>query len=137
MMGGVYMRGRLWTGVFILLIGVVLLLKVSNVIPPEWSWVYTWPVFLIALGMFIGLRHGFRGITWLILMLLGGAFLADHMYPDMELRRYTWPFILIILGLFFIFRPRGRWHWEVGEKKNNPDTPANPIADTSADSKED
>lgn len=142
MMGGVYMKGRMWTGVFILLIGVVLLLKVSNVIPPEWSWIYTWPVFLIALGMFIGIRHGFRGVSWAILMLIGGAFLLDRIYPDMEMRRYTWPAVLIIMGLFFILRPRGRWHWEAGQKKTVADNPTNPtdpnpITDTSADSKED
>lgn len=142
MMGGIYTRGRMWTGVFILLIGIILLLKVSNIIPPEWSWIYTWPVFLIALGAFIGLRHTFHGITWLILILIGGAFLADHLYPGYQLHRYTWPFVLILLGLFFIFRPRGHWHWEAwDEKKSFPDPGTSQDTqmntDTTADSKDD
>ena len=109
-MGGMYVHGRAWTGFFILIIGIIALLKVSNVIPPEWSWIYTWPVFLIGLGLFIGIRHGFHGISWLILILIGSVFLADRVYPNIEMHRYTWPIVLISLGLFFIFRPHRRWH---------------------------
>ena len=137
-MGGVHMRGNVWTGIFILLIGVVALFKVLYVIPPEWNWLYTWPVFLIALGLFIGVRHHFHGISWLILILIGGAFLVDHMYPDFEMHRFTWPIVLIILGIFFIFRPRRRWHWEAGEKKNSADMPSDPLINPeTTDSKED
>ena len=139
-MGGVYVKGRMWTGIFILLIGIVALFKVAYIIPPEWSWIYTWPVFLIALGLFIGIRHRFHGISWFILMLIGGAFLYDHLYPDINMQRYTWPIVLIVLGLFYILRPKGRWYWQVGEKKNSPlaDTPADPIINPEAtDSKED
>ena len=138
MMAGVHTRGSKWTGVFILLIGVVLLLKAALIPLPYWF--FSWPMFLIALGVFIGLRHGFRGITWLILMLIGGAFLADHIYPDIYMRRYTWPLVLIILGIFFIFRPRRRWHWELGEKKSSSDSdmPTDPVINPEAtDSKED
>ncbi len=129
MTGGMYSHGRIWTGLFILIIGVIALLKVSNIIPPGWSWIYTWPVFLIGLGLFIGIRHRFFGYTWLILMLIGGAFLVDHLNPDMEMHRYTWPAILIVLGLFFIFRPHRRWHWEEDEKKNSSDSglPPDPV----------
>lgn len=122
MMGGVYMKGRLWTGVFILLIGIVALLKASNAILPEWNWIYSWPMFLIALGLFIGIRHGFHGISWLILLIIGGLFLADRIDSTLIPRNYTWPIILIVVGLFFIFRPRGRWHWELDVKKKSADS---------------
>jgi predicted membrane protein len=133
-----YTKGRVWTGVFILLIGIAALLKAASVPLPYWA--FSWHMILIALGIFIGIRHGFRGISWLILMLIGGAFLADRMYPDMEMRRYTWPVMLIVLGLFFIFRPRRRWHWESGEKKTTADSgmPHDPILNPDAtDSQED
>ena len=139
MMGGMYVYGRAWTGFFILIIGIIALLKVSNVIPPEWSWIYTWPVFLIGLGLFIGIRHGFHGISWLILILIGSVFLADRVYPNIEMHRYTWPIVLISLGLFFIFRPHRRWHGDYDEKKNTagtgiPTDPAiNPDASDSSD----
>jgi predicted membrane protein len=124
MMDGAHMRGYGWTGVLLLLIGIAALLKAALVPLPYW--LFTWPMLLIVVGIFVGIRHGFRGISWLIMILIGGAFLADHIYPDFEMRRYTWPVILIILGLFFIFRPRRRWHYDMGEKKN-------PVSGTSPD----
>lgn len=120
----VHAKGSIWTGVFILVIGIAALLKASVTDIPDW--VFSWPTFLIALGFFIGLRHGFRGATWFVLMLIGGAFLYDHLNPDFSLRRYMWPMVMIAIGLFFIMRPRRRgWdHWY--EKKNTGIPDSNP-----------
>ena len=109
-------NSSIWTGLFIILIGVAALVKATVTDLPDW--IFSWPSFLILLGFFIGIRHGFRGGAWFILMLVGGVFLYDHMNPDISVRRYIWPMALIVLGLFFIFRPRRRnWqHW--AEKKN-------------------
>ena len=63
---------HIWTGVFILLIGVAALVKASVTDLPDW--VFSWQMFLIVLGFFIGLKHRFRGGAWFILMLVGGAF---------------------------------------------------------------
>ena len=110
-------QGHVWTGVFILLIGIGALLKATLTDFPDW--VFSWEALLIAIGFFLGLRHNFRGAAWFILILVGGAFLLDDVYPDMEMRRYTWPLVLILVGLFFIFRPRRRWQWSSDEKKTN------------------
>ena len=120
MMGGSPNRSSgVWTGVFILLIGVAALLKASM---PEFpDWVFTWPMLLIALGFFSGIKHGFRGAFWLILMLVGGAFLAGHINPDLEMRRYIWPIVFIIIGLFLIVAPRRRFvRCGYEKKKNDP-----------------
>jgi predicted membrane protein len=108
-------RGSVWTGVFILLIGIAALIKVSVFDLPEW--LFGWQTFLIALGLFIGFRHGFRGASWLILILIGSIFLARDIYPELDLRRYTWPVVLIILGVFLVLRPRRHGRWDE-EKKN-------------------
>jgi predicted membrane protein len=114
--GAMHRKGSIWTGIFILLIGVAALIKVSNTGMPDW--VFSWPSFLIVLGLFIGIRHDFRGGAWFILMLVGGAFMYDRLNPEISMHRYVWPMILIAVGLSFIFRPRRRsWqHWS--EKKN-------------------
>ena len=126
MMDGSHMRGYGWTGVLLLLIGIVLLLKAALVPIPYW--LYSWPMLLIVIGFFVGIRHGFRGMSWLIMILIGGAFLADHIYPDIEMRRFTWPAILIFLGLIFILRPRRRMHCDPDEKKNPASgMPADPV----------
>lgn len=141
MMGGGNISGRAWTGIFILLIGVVALLKVTNVLPPELNWLNTWPMFLIALGLFIGIRHNFRGGSWFVLLLIGGAFLAKYNFFNHEdIGPYIWPLILIVLGIFFIFRPHQSCNFRGNEKKNSTasDIPSDPLLNPPvSDSKED
>ena len=96
-----------WTGVFIVLIGIAALVRVSN--PDLPAWVLSWKTFLIALGLFIGIKHRFNGGAWFILILVGGGFLIGDLYPDIPVRRYVWPVILIVVGAFMILRPRRKW----------------------------
>jgi predicted membrane protein len=102
-------HGHIWTGLFILLVGAAALLKASITDLPDW--LFSWQSFLIALGIFIGFKHGFRGAAWLILIMVGTAFLMRDLYPELAIRRYIWPFILIVIGAVIIIRPR-RKSWE-------------------------
>jgi predicted membrane protein len=105
----------MWTGIFILLVGLAALLKAAVTNFPDW--VFSWQTLLIALGMFIGLRHNFRGGAWFVLILIGGIFLINDIYPEFSFRRYMWPVALIVVGLFIIMQ-RSRWKG-VGEKKTS------------------
>lgn len=125
-------HSRVWTGIFILLIGVAALLRTS--FPQYFSWLFTWEMLLIALGLFIGVRHNFRGIAWFILILIGGIFLANRYY-DAFTFRYIWPLVLIVVGLFIITKPRNRWRPDP-EKKIDGQPDETPTDDT-AFSKED
>ncbi|MBS1621177.1 MAG: hypothetical protein JSS80_06020 [Bacteroidetes bacterium] len=118
-MGGMSTGGRVWTGIFILIIGVIALMKAALVPMPDW--VFSWKMLLIAIGVYIGIRHGFRDMAWLVLIIIGGVFLVSDLYPYIEMRRYTWPVLLIILGIVFILRPRNRWGWACSKKKS-PDS---------------
>lgn len=100
-------KGHIMTGVFILLIGVAALVRVS--VPDLHPLLFSWQSFLIALGLFIGIRHGFKGAAWLILVLVGTAFILRDLYPDLAIRRYIWPSIFIVIGAILIFRPRRSW----------------------------
>ncbi len=132
-------NSHIWTGVFILIIGAAALVKASVTDLPDW--VFSWKMFLIVLGFFIGLKHGFRGGAWFILMLVGGVFLYTDIYPDVNIRRYIWPVALIAVGAFLILRPRGRNRWltQDGQKKSpdNSGIAEATIVDESHDSKED
>jgi predicted membrane protein len=110
--GGVGGRQHIWTGAFLLLIGAAALVKALVTDIPDW--VFGWQTFLIVLGLFVGIRHRFRGGGWFILIVIGGLFLIRDVYPDLAIRRYIWPSIMILLGAFIILRPRRPWH----EKKN-------------------
>jgi predicted membrane protein len=108
-------RSTVWTGIFILLVGVAALIKATAPGVPEW--VFSWPTFLLAFGFFIGIRHNFRGGAWFMMMVIGLVFLLERLIPDFHARQYMWPMALIVVGLFFIFRPlRRSMHWS--EKKN-------------------
>lgn len=107
-----------WTGVFILLIGLAALIKVS--VPDLPYWLFNWKTFLIALGLFIGLKHSFKGSAWIILMLVGGVFLFRDFYPELPIRQYIWPSILVVVGALMILRPkRSPWECSDNKKKSN------------------
>ena len=78
-------RGRMWTGFFILALGVLLLLKTANILLFPY-WFFTWPVLMIFIGLFLGFRHGFRGAVWLMLIIIGSLSLADHIDPTLQLK---------------------------------------------------
>ena len=104
--GGNAEKGRIWVGVFLLAIGGLFLARASGVYFP--TWFFTWPVFLIGIGIMLGIKHGFRNIGWIFPILIGSVFLVDKLSPDINLRPYLWPLILISAGLFIILRPKGR-----------------------------
>lgn len=97
-------KGHIWAGTLLLAIGGLLFTRAIGV--PYPGWLFTWPVLLIAIGLFIGLRHGFKMGGWVIPILVGGIFLADRFLPGVSLRPFIAPAIIIFIGLFFIFRPK-------------------------------
>lgn len=108
-------RSGAWTGIFILVIGVAALLKASLTDFPDW--LFSWQMLLIALGFFVGVRHNFHGVAWFVLILIGGIFLINEIYPELSFRRYMWPLALIVVGLFITARHQRKRPWEDGEKK--------------------
>jgi hypothetical protein len=113
-------------GLFLLMVGVVLLTAKMGVffLP---GWVFSWPMLLIALGLFLGFKHSFQKPSWLVLIVIGGVFLLDnHFLIDFNLKRYFWPILIIGLGIWLIMKPKKRNPWEnqVGAGTTRPeDTP--------------
>lgn len=93
---------NLWIGVLFLIIGGAFMLRYMDLGIP--SWVFSWKILLIAIGLFIGMKEGFRGPTWIILIAIGSFFLLDNVFPDMDLKRLILPFIFIAIGLSLVFR---------------------------------
>ncbi|MDQ3681923.1 MAG: DUF5668 domain-containing protein, partial [Bacteroidota bacterium] len=99
-------RGHIWAGFFLLVIGAFLLMRAGGVFLPDW--LFTWPVLLIAIGIFIGLKHQFRQPGWIIPILIGVIFFIDRQLPGINMRPFIAPIIIITIGLFFILRPKFR-----------------------------
>src|SRR5580658_2872912 len=114
--------GSIWAGLFLLLVGGVLLLDQLGFPLPDY--LFNWHVLLIAIGLFLGLRHSFRGGAWLILIAIGGVYMIQDYYPNIELHRFIWPGVLILAGFMFILRPRRhfrdqwRHEWKEDWKQN-------------------
>jgi predicted membrane protein len=104
--------GKVAGGLVLVVIGLALLAAKTGVFFfPHWF--FTWQMFLIALGLFLGFRHSFQKPGWLVLVVIGGVFLIDdYFFFDFSLRRYFWPILIIGLGLWLMLRPRRRSHWE-------------------------
>jgi predicted membrane protein len=100
-------HSRVWPGLLILAAGGLLLAREMSADIPDW--LFSWPVLIIAIGIIIGIQHGFRNIAWLVLIGVGAFFLLSSQLPDLRLHRYLYPIMLMLLGLFFIFRRRNEW----------------------------
>jgi predicted membrane protein len=115
--------GRKWAGVILLIVGGLIFIKQMGIVFFP-GWLFSWPMILIVIGIFVGVKHKFRGPGWLIMLIIGGIFLWDREVDGVNLRPFLAPAIIIAIGLSMILRPRRRFY----NKKNwgnNPMTPEN------------
>lgn len=109
---------RIPTGLLLLVIGFLLLAyKMGAPIP---DWIFSWPMILIVIGLFIGVKSKFENPGAFIMILIGGVFLAEKTIPGIDFRNYLVPVILIGLGLIFILRPKNT-HSKKSRFKNQYD----------------
>lgn len=95
---------RIWSGLFLLAAGFLLL--ASKMGAPIPSWIFTWPVLLIVIGLFVGIKSKFHNPGSFIMILIGAIFFADQSIPGIDFHIYIVPAILIGIGVMFLLRPR-------------------------------
>ncbi len=100
-------RGKksITTGILIIAGGVLLLLHKMNINIP--SWIVSWQMLLIGIGLSIGISTNFRKPASWILMVIGSFFLLNEfiLYP-VQIRQYFWPVLIIIVGIVVLLRPK-------------------------------
>jgi predicted membrane protein len=101
-------NSRIMAGLFVILIGAAFLLREMS-FPFFPHWLFTWPMILIAVGIYTGLKHDFRGAGWLIMLVIGGIFLTDEANFGFDMHRFLVPAIIIAVGFMIIVRPGRRW----------------------------
>lgn len=94
--------GRILGGIVIVTVGAVLFAHKAGVAFPEW--LFTWPMIVIAVGIYSGARHSFRNFQWLIPVAIGGLFLADRIIEGFTIGHFMWPIIIIAIGLGMMLR---------------------------------
>lgn len=115
---------RVWSGLILLIIGAVFLLRNFGINVPDW--VFSWPTLLILIGLVIGFKRKFHGGGWLIMVLVGGYFNLQNVI-DFNMTQYYIGAGFIILGLFVIFKPvsprKKRWEKRFEDFKQAGCTP--------------
>ncbi|HMO60847.1 MAG TPA: DUF5668 domain-containing protein [Ferruginibacter sp.] len=99
-------NGRIVAGLILVGVGALLLLRNTGyaLFP---SWLFSWPMILILIGIYSGVKHNFRNSTWIILLVIGGFFLVERVAPEMHIRPYIWPAAIIVAGAVLLLRPKG------------------------------
>jgi predicted membrane protein len=113
-------RGKVTGGLILIGLGSIFLAKELGLLIPEW--LLSWPVLLIVIGFYIGVKHQFQKNSWLVLVLLGFAFLLRNFFPIYDVSSYILPVILIIVGIYVLIKPKNncynnRMKWKYNDQQ--------------------
>jgi predicted membrane protein len=119
----------------LLIAGAVLLIRQveGDLIP---YWLFTWPMILVVVGLFVGIQTRFRDFGWLILMGIGAFFLADKVFPDYDAGRFIIPVVVCVIGFTLLMAPgkkkrfRKRDHEKALYYKDADENPTQSKSDT-------
>lgn len=102
------MRGRIFVGIILVILGIGLLMDRTGVIPFSQLISTYWPVILIIIGIneLFSSEHSFAPGTALVL--IGTFFLLKRLdVLPIDIGKYFWPVLLMLVGLLIIFgRPK-------------------------------
>jgi len=91
--------------------GILIFLKQAGYIVLP-SWAIIWPSIMIITGIFLAVTQGFKDMNWMVLVIIGGVFLTNSLFPALQLRQYIVPIILVSVGLSIVF-------WSIANKKTS------------------
>lgn len=114
--------GRRWGGLIIFITGMFLLLQQLQLPVP--SWVLSWPMYLVVLGVLLCISSRCHNMTGVVFILIGGIFLVrDIVGFPAQIYRYIWPVLIMAVGLILILRPhkRKRFCWRRGHWREYDD----------------
>lgn len=94
-----------WFGLFIIMVGVFILFKKLDLIP-HINWHNHWPIILIAVGLFVGIKNRFSTNAPFILVGVGVCYLIpEFMILGVSSTKLILPAILILIGIALFIRP--------------------------------
>ena len=102
-------------GMTLVLLGIILLLRSLDILFIS-SWIISWPVFLIVIGVVIGKRKGFSKPSAFMPIIIGVIFLFGEINPDFDSDQLFWPAMIITLGFWLILGRRKQF--QIEEKPN-------------------
>lgn len=97
--------GRAIAGLILTAIGLMLLFQQF-----DWfffpSWLFSWPMILIIVGLIRMGNNRSNSSSWLVLVVVGCLFLLEKIIPGAHVLNLGWPAVIIAIGLWMILRHR-------------------------------
>lgn len=107
-------NNRAFAGLFLVLLGGIYLLRQLDFFFFP-SWLFSWPMILIIVGVVSGIKHNFRNSGSYIMIFLGSIFLLARIICVSFF--YFWPLIMIAIGVSMMLGRNGYWSHERWERK--------------------
>lgn len=114
-------NGKALAGIILLLVGGALLLKQFDIFHFA-GWIFSFPMLLIVIGVYIGAKNNFNNLGWVIITVIGAAFLLDDIFPHFDLSDFFWPAAMIGFGAYLILRRKNHDQWDKKEWKKKWDS---------------
>ncbi len=99
-------RGKIATGVFVLIFGVMILIERSGVITPHW--LVSTSTILMAIGLVILIKHKFKTFLGWLVFAIGGLLLVKRIDPSSINTELILPGILIVFGVSIMVKAFSR-----------------------------
>ena len=118
-------------GGVLVVLGLLLLLSNSGLLPLNWGFIADWwPLLLVFWGLYGLVAGGLRFRSWaVILLLLGVLFqLWTLGFGDWSNWSRLWPALLVLAGLYLLLRRRGRRRERRAANRELNSSPADPLA---------
>lgn len=115
-------KGNLWAGFLLIAVGALLVSRQFGVYYPEW--IFSWEMIVIAVGVVVGMRSGFRDYGWAIIIGVGLIFLFEDIFQEMPVHQYGWPIVIITIGVFVLIsglKNKREREWEEEKQKQKED----------------
>ena len=94
-------------GILIITIGLIILSKRLGLF---FLHIHVWPMALLALGIYLGVKYQFRSFGAWVLITLGALFMIPRFVVFGILStKLVLPILLVLLGIYIILRPQKRW----------------------------
>ncbi|MCD8741848.1 cell wall-active antibiotics response protein [Mucilaginibacter roseus] len=112
-------NGKAIAGVILLMLGGVLLIRQLDIMLFP-GWLFSWPLWLIIPGLYIGARSNFQKSSWFVLVGLGLAFMANEALDSYNIdgSGVIWPVMFIAFGIWMILRRNNKHDAAEWEKFN-------------------
>lgn len=90
-------------GLIFLLSGFILLSQTLGLDTGIPDWIVSWPVLLIVIGIYSGIKHHFRRAGAYFMIAIGSAFLAERVVPGIHFHQLIFPVLILAAGLHLMF----------------------------------